>query len=610
MGRDGESSMRPAGEKASAPARARAVELAGAREPASVKTRRSALTLAVPVALFAALLAIALARSLALTNGRLVYTLDDAYIHMAMAKHFASHGVWGVTPYEFSATSSSPLWTLLLAGIYAISGPSELVPVALNIVAALLLLWAAFRLLAPRAAGAQAVSDSRSTLPLIALLAIVLFTPLVPLVMSGQEHTLHLLAVVLFATAVARRWTDDSRTHGGTDGGTDVGRARGLRAAVAVWRPALAFWVLPFVLVAIRYESLFLLLPVCLAFAWRRRYREAVLIGAIGMAPVILLGIVQTSNGASFLPNPLLRKAGLPFDDPARLASTLTGYRALRRLFVNPHLLAPALAALVWLARRPEPSSASQSPALVSRESPGRMLLFVFLVALLLHLSFAELGWFYRYEAYLVAFGIVALALAVADVESRAPGPGNLATLRAIKHRAPAVVLALLTLVAMGDRGVRAWIDAPRASANIFEQQYQMGLFLRERYAGAAVALNDIGAANFLADLRCIDVYGLADREVLSALRSKRYDVSAVDRIVRARKGRMAILYPNWIRIPSSWERVGHWQIERNVVNGGDLVAFYAIDPAEAPALARNLRDFAPRLPGTVRQGGAYLDAS
>ena len=599
MGRDGESSMRPAGAKASAPARARAVELAGARGPASVKRRRSALTLVIPVALFAALLSIALARSLALTNGRLVYTLDDAYIHMAMAKHFASHGVWGVTPYEFSATSSSPLWTLLLAGIYAISGPSELVPLALNIVAALLLLWAAFRLLASRAAGAQAVSDSRSTLPLIALLAIVLFTPLVPLVMSGQEHTLHVLAVVLFATAVARRWTHGSRMQGGTE--EDRTRGDG--------RLALAFWVLPFLLVAIRYESLFLLLPVCLAFAWRRRYREAVLIGALGMAPVILLGIVQTSNGASFLPNPLLRKAGLPFDDPARLASTLTGYRALRRLFVNPHLLAPALAALVWLARRPEPSSASQSPALVSRESPGRMLLFVFLVALLLHLSFAELGWFYRYEAYLVAFGIVALALAVADVEARAPGPGHLGTLRAIKHRAPAVVLALLTLAAMGDRGVRAWIDAPRASANIFEQQYQMGLFLRERYAGAAVALNDIGAANFLADLRCIDVYGLADREVLSALRSKRYDVSAVDRIVRARKGRMAILYPNWVRIPSSWERVGHWQIERNVVNGGDLVAFYAIDPAEAPALARNLRDFAPRLPGTVRQGGAYLDA-
>jgi hypothetical protein len=46
-----------------------------------------------------------------LYNGHVSYTLDDAYIHMAMAKHVAQDGVFGITPYEFSASSSSPLWT-------------------------------------------------------------------------------------------------------------------------------------------------------------------------------------------------------------------------------------------------------------------------------------------------------------------------------------------------------------------------------------------------------------------------------------------------------------------------------------------------------------------
>ncbi|MFX1392811.1 MAG: hypothetical protein ACFFAH_04470, partial [Promethearchaeota archaeon] len=46
-----------------------------------------------------------------LNEGNLVYSLDDAYIHMAIAKHFSQKGVWGITDKEFSSTSSSILYT-------------------------------------------------------------------------------------------------------------------------------------------------------------------------------------------------------------------------------------------------------------------------------------------------------------------------------------------------------------------------------------------------------------------------------------------------------------------------------------------------------------------
>src|SRR6185503_15264318 len=71
--------------------------------------------------------------SRAQTGMRLVYALDDPYIHMSMAKNVATHGVWGVTRHEFSSSSSSLLWTLLLSVVYAVVGVSESAPLLLNI---------------------------------------------------------------------------------------------------------------------------------------------------------------------------------------------------------------------------------------------------------------------------------------------------------------------------------------------------------------------------------------------------------------------------------------------------------------------------------------------
>src|SRR5574341_2136772 len=71
------------------------------------------------------------------TDGRLIYSLDDAYIHMALAKNLAHHGVWGCTPFHFSSSSSSLLWTAVLAAAYRVFGVRDAIPLVLNAALAL-----------------------------------------------------------------------------------------------------------------------------------------------------------------------------------------------------------------------------------------------------------------------------------------------------------------------------------------------------------------------------------------------------------------------------------------------------------------------------------------
>jgi len=136
-----------------------------------------------------------------------------------------------------------------------------------------------------------------------------------------------------------------------------------------------------------------------------------------------------------------------------------------------------------------------------------------------------------------------------------------------------------------------------------------MGLFARRYYQGASVGLNDIGAVNYLADIRCLDLYGLANPEVNAAMRKHTYQFRDIQRLAKENGTPIAIIYDSWFlgAVPPNWVRVGRWTIPSNVIAGSDTVSFYATDPSEAPHLAGCLRDIAPRLPHEVFQSGPYL---
>jgi len=518
-------------------------------------------------------MAVCLALSVRHNEGRLVYALDDPYIHMAMARNAAEHGVWGVTRYGFTSSSSAPLWTALLSLVYLASGPGEVAPLVLNLVFAVGLCSLAHALLRRRGAP-----------PLVsyATLALIVFaSPLPAVIFCGQEHMLHALLTMSFAWAAVVALSQ----RGG-------GRA-GLLSMV----------ILAPLVTAARYEGLFAVLVVAILLAVQKRWGSGALVGAAGLAPVVGYGVLSVREGWSFVPNPVLLKGNTP--DFGSVDSALNFvYQGYRQTWHSPHIAVLVVGGLVALL------------VLLSRGrriwEPEAAMVVVFLGTTGLHMQLAGTGWFFRYEAYLVSLGLLALGLAATELlagqgpAAKARGPG-----------APRALLVLLGLVLASPfvlRGFESFRMTPRASGSIYDQQYQMGLFLRARYEGKTVAANDIGAINYLADIRCVDLWGLANREAARARRAGRYGAKEAAEVARSQGAEIAIVYDEWFeragggKLDLWWEPVGQWRIPDRATTGGDTVSFYAVAPGERESLSASLRAFGPRLPGEVAQMGEYTE--
>lgn len=495
-------------------------------------------------------------------DGRLVYAQDDAYIHMAVARNFAEHGVWGVTPHGFTSSSSSILWTLLLAFFYWLGGPNEGTPLILNVafaVGALIvvghwLLWAGVRVWAR----------------VLVLAAVVIAAPMAAVVFCGMEHCLHAFASVLFAGVLCRVLA-----------GQEVG---GREAAMLVGGAALV--------TLSRYEGLFLIAMACLVLFLERRRGLAAWVVVGGAAPLAVFGVISVMQGWYALPNSVLLKGVTPGFGSLEGVLNALGMQSIRQLFAAPAVLVLILsaAALLAIGSAKKDTGSNEGGA----EHGVRPLLLVFIGTTLLHLQFAKISPFFRYEAYLVCLGLMVVGMSLA-LWYRSP------TLSWYGY-AGAAVAAVVLVSPLLVRGVDALRMTVPGTQNIYQQQYQMARFLRAYYPDGRVALNDIGAVSYMTDVHLVDLSGLADMDVARARRAGRYNQKALRRVTKHNGTQVALVYDAWFgkSIPEEWIEVARWKILGNVVCGSDTVSFYAVDPAEGERLAANLREFAPKLPREV----------
>jgi hypothetical protein len=173
------------------------------------------------------------------------------------------------------------------------------------------------------------------------------------------------------------------------------------------------------------------------------------------------------------------------------------------------------------------------------------------------------------------------------------------------RNRLYGLVLVILFIAPLAGRGA-LWIYwTPTASKNIYEQQYQMGLFLDRFYTGETVLMNDIGCANYLSDIMCVDKWGIGSLDVGQILLNGSMSADMLQIIAEERGVKVAILYADGL-IPEEWEEVGRWTIRDNVVAYNSTVSFLAVMPSEKDRLVNSLVQFSPRLSDDVIESGLY----
>lgn len=535
--------------------------------------------------------------SLNQTQRNYTYPLDDTYIHMAIAKNLALHGQWGIDKYEFTNSSSSPLWTSILALSFLIFGMNHIIPLILNFLIGILLLLVIYVLLRK--------FRLPSKLIFVTLLLVIFSTPMAPMVLVGLEHLMHNLITILFVYFASKLISDISETN-------DINIKEDKKLADAFSnsknfitnsnKDFFALSILAPFLTTSRFEGLFLLLIVGGLLLLKRKISFAVLLVIIGIFPIVILGLISVAKGWFLLPNPVLMKANRPYPLNFETIYFLFRLILIQQLLNNPHILSLLLLAIVILFFRLKTNKFNFSAVEVS--------ISTFILLVTLHLTFAQMGWLFRYEAYLVTLGIMVAVIGLYNSSFFSFSNNSRFKFIDFIENLLLVIILFYTFHSMYIRIIQSHQITPIASKNIYEQQYQMSLFIREFYNGQTIAANDVGAINYFADIRCIDLWGLANIEIAKLKYKNMYNTSEIMRIAKENNVKIAIVYDSWFQkyggMPSSWFKAGEWMLVDNVICGDSKVSFYAVDTTSKATLLKNLKIFSKKLPKDIVQLGEY----
>ncbi len=446
-------------------------------------------------------------------DGHLIYSLDDPYIHLALGETIL-HGGYGVNLGEFSSPSSSILYPFIMAGSEALRLGS-VGPLVVDGLAGLLAVYVAARFLERRCLGAMRTPGQKAFGYACGLLLIFCLSA-VALPLTGLEHMVHVLLVVLALDGLARVLDGEGPSP--------------VFAAAIVLMPL------------VRFEGMALSGAIVISLVLLGRWRTGLASGAAILAALGVYFLFMHSLGLPLMPSSVMVKSPLTAavmdsGGPRAVLAFLVAGLTNSVTSKQGEVLIGLLAALA-LGRILSPADERRGASVMAGVAGA---------ALCAHLLVGQYNWFHRYEVYANVIGVMAL-LYVFRTRIRS----------AVQGGAPlpqAATLAVLAIV--GVAYVNAAIGTPASARGVYDQQYQMHRFAAEAY-GRPVAVNDLGLVSYRNDNRVLDLWGLGSERVRKLKAAGAFGPRQMDEMARQYGAGVAMIYEPWFAgtIPADWRKM------------------------------------------------------
>ena len=503
------------------------------------------------LAIFVLLFGSRLLAILEVNDGFFVYTLDDPYIHLALAENIL-RGHYGINLNEYSAPSSSILWPFFLAPF----SWSPLSPLLLNFLFGIGLVLVFVRTTDFFTHGIEAQHIELFKAMLVCLLLIC--TNVIGLVFIGMEHTLQALLVALIAYGLLI----ENRTSG------------------------ITWWLLVSIVIAplVRYENMAISVAALFYLFDRGQRKQALMTGAITALFLVAFSLFLGMLDLGYLPTSVdakLNPRGDLSSIPAIFLTLLLNHGERQGLVLFIGLF--GLGFLLYRTRTGDHADKST-------------LLLATVVAVLLHFLFGKTNWYNRYEIYIWIFFLINVLNIVTPMVLTQLQSGALSPTRSM-----VTVVGLAGLLVYSSLPyLTSLASLPHASNNIFQQHYQMSRFANDFYRGP-VAVNDIGYVAYQNDHYVLDLFGLASEQSLESRRSGA-GAEWMDTMLKEENVELAMIYNQWFpQIPDSWVLLGQLEMAREPVTAEfGLVSFYATNSADLASIKAELSDFSKTLPNGV----------